>query len=383
MKRKMMINKERIKNIFETLVKIDSPSGEEAEVAKWLKTYLLDLGCELREDNAAEILGTNANNIIAEFKGNSEKEPFLLCGHMDTVEPGRGVEPVFEDGIFKSKGDTVLGSDDKSALAIILEVLHVFKENNIEHAPIEMVFTVFEEGGLKGAKVFDINSIKSKLGYILDSSTTRSMIVSAPACVQMKFTIKGETAHAGVEPEKGVNAIIVASHALSKVNSGRIDDETTCNIGIIKGGHGTNIVPDKAVIYAEARSHKMEKLEAVVDDVKKVFTDTIEEFQNKLKRSDCPEVTIEIEEEFSHISLSDDEEIVKLSDLASESLGFKLNKMAAGGGSDANVFFKKGLKVGVLGTGMTAVHTTDEHISLQDMVECAEFVLEAIKIYSK
>lgn len=378
-----MLNEKRLKDIFETLVKIDSPSGEEKEVCSWLKKELQALGCEVAEDNAAELLGTSSNNLIAKFKGKKDLPPMMLSGHMDTVEPGRGVEVLFENGIFRSKGDTILGSDDKSALAIILEVLNILKETGAEHCPLEIVFTVFEEGGLKGAKVLDISMVESKFGYILDSTDTDGIVVKAPCCNQMKFKILGKPAHAGAAPENGINAIMIASKALANIKSGRIDEETTCNIGLINGGTATNIVADEVVIEAEARSQDPAKLKKVTDDLVKAFQDAVNEAKKESIDENLPLLEMEIDEDFPNINLSSDEKAVVLGQSAAKNLGYELKGKVVGGGSDANVLFHKGIKAGVIGTGMKDIHTTKENIALSDMVKCGEFLLEVIKLYSK
>lgn len=377
-----MINQKRLGEIFETLVKIDSPSGEEKKISIWLKDYLENLGCSVKEDDASTKLGTNANNLIAEFPGNIDISPMMLSGHIDTVEPGRGVVPVFKDGIYTSKGDTILGADDKSALAIILEILHVLKENDLKHCPINVVFTVFEEGGLKGAKVLDESMLSADFGYILDSTDTEGIVVSAPCCNQMTFKITGKKAHAGAEPEKGINSIIVASKALACIESGRIDDKTTCNIGKINGGVATNIVPDEVVVLAEARSHDPEKLEQVTNNVKQAFEKAVGDARKESGDPGLPHLETIIEQDFPNVVLNDDEKAVQIGVEAAKRLGFDLKKKFVGGGSDANVLFHKGIKAGVVGTGMKQIHTTKENIALKDMVSCAKFLIEAIKYYS-
>jgi len=377
-----MINRERLRKIFEELVRIDSPSGEEDKVSTRLKEYISDLGGDIKEDNAKEKLNTKADNLFGWFNGSVDLPPIMLCAHMDTVEPCRGIEPVFKNGIFTSKGDTVLGADDKAAVAVIIEVLNVIKDNNLAVCPIDAVFTVFEEGGLKGAKVLDESLIRADFGYIPDSTDNEGIVVSAPACTRMKFKITGKAAHAGAEPEKGINAVMTAAKALSSVESGRIDDETTCNVGTIKGGKATNIVPDQVVVEAEARSHNPEKLKKVVGNVKKAFEDAVKKGQEESGTA-LPYLESEIEDDFPNISLNDNDKAVSLGKKAAANLGYELAGKSVGGGSDANILFHKGIKAGVIGIGMKDIHTTNENIALEDMVKCGEFLLEAIKVYSK
>lgn len=377
-----MVNESRLRQIFEDLVKIDSPSGHEKDVCIWIKNYLENLGIRTKEDNASEILNTESNNLIGYFDGNRELPPLMLCAHMDTVEPGKGIEPVFENGIFTSRGDTILGADDKSAIAVILEVINVIRENSLNSCPIDLVFTVYEEGGLKGAYALDTSLIRADFGYIPDSTDTEGIVVSAPSCSKISFEIRGKAAHAGAEPEKGVNAIITASKALAKIESGRIDDETTCNIGIIHGGKATNIVPDNVVVEAEVRSHCPEKLEKVIKNLEKVFEQTVIAEQEKSPDKNFPGLEVKIEQDFKNVFLSKDEKVYKLAEKAGRNLGFELKGKKIGGGADANVFFHKGIKAGVIGTGMKQIHTVDENIALNDMTECAKFLLEIINVYS-
>eukprot|EP00831_Metopus_contortus_P008663 TRINITY_DN13322_c0_g1_i4.p1 TRINITY_DN13322_c0_g1~~TRINITY_DN13322_c0_g1_i4.p1 ORF type:complete len:342 (-),score=90.35 TRINITY_DN13322_c0_g1_i4:147-1172(-) len=322
-----MINESRLKQIFEDLVKIDSPSGHEKDVCVWIKNYLENLGIRTKEDNAAEILNTESNNLIGYFDGNKDMPALMLCAHMDTVEPGRGIEPLFENEIFKSKGNTILGADDKSAIAAILEVMNVIMEKNLSSCPIDLVFTVYEEGGLKGAYALDTSLLRAGFGYIPDSTDPEGIVESSPSCSRIVFEITGKSAHAGSEPEKGVNAIITASKALSKIESGRIDDETTCNIGIIKGGKATNIVPDKVVIEAEARSHDPKKLEKVIENMKSVFERTVREEKEKSSDANYPKLEIKIEEDFKYVFLSRDEKVFKLAQKAGKKKKKKKKKI--------------------------------------------------------
>ena len=249
------MSESRLVKTFLDLVRIDSPTGHEAQIAQALMLRLRELGLLARQD----ALG----NIIASLDG--EGEPVLLSAHMDTVEPGRGIRPQVKDGIITSDGTTVLGSDDKSGIAIILEVIQRLKESGEKHAPLEVVLTVSEEGGLVGAKGLDIRSLKSKRGLVLDSGGPIGTIVrQAPVQDSIHIVVHGKASHAGAEPEKGINAIVVASEAITQMPLGRVDEETTANIGKITGGFATNIVPDKVEMRGEARSLSNTKLAAQI-----------------------------------------------------------------------------------------------------------------------
>lgn len=374
----LMINKDRLREKFEELVKIDSVSRHEKKIALNLAQTLEKLGGKIFFDDSTKATKSDIGNLIAKFKGNIDAEPIFFCGHMDTVNPGINVKPVFENGIFRSDGTTILGADDKSALAIIIEILKVIFENNLDHPPIEILFTTCEEIGLLGAKNFDLSLIDSKFGYILDSTDTEGIATKAPAANKIKIKVFGKAAHAGGEPEKGVNALSIASKAISSLKVGRIDHETTCNLGTIKGGIATNIVPDLIVIEGEVRSHDEAKLESVTNNIKEAFLNSWKEFCNDIN---IPEIDFIVENDFPKTDIPENSLVVTLAQKASENLGRKLETKVIGGGADANIFFGQGILPGVIGTGMKQVHTVDEWISLDDMLKTTELVLEIIKIH--
>jgi tripeptide aminopeptidase len=373
-----LIKKDRLKNKFEELVKINSVSKHEKIIALNLAQTLSNLGGKVVFDNAWKITKSDTGNLIAKFPGNVDAEPIFLCGHMDTVNPGNNVKPVFKDGIFKSDGTTILGADDKSALAIIIEVLEIILKNQLKHPPIEIIFTICEEIGLLGAKNLDLSLIDSKFGYILDSTDTEGIATNAPAANKIKIKVFGKAAHAGGAPEKGINAMSIASKAIAELKIGRIDHETTCNLGTIKGGLATNIVPDLIVIEGEARSHDEAKLENITNKIKDAFLKAHKEFCND---ENIPEIDFIVENDFPRTDIPKDSLVVTLAQKASENLGRKFETKVIGGGADANIFFGKGIMPGVIGTGMREVHTVNEWIELDDMVKTTELVLEIINIH--
>ncbi|MCK5543351.1 MAG: M20/M25/M40 family metallo-hydrolase [Desulfobacterales bacterium] len=373
-----MINKDRLRNKFEELVKIDSVSKHELKIALNLAKTLEKMGGKVFFDNSKKETKSDCGNLIAKFRGNVDVEPIFLSGHMDTVSPGNNVNPIFENGIFRSDGTTILGADDKSALAIILEVLKVIFENKLRHPPIEIIFTTCEEIGLLGAKNLDFTLINSKLGYILDSTDTEGIATNAPAANKISIKVFGKAAHAGGAPENGINALSIASKAISRLKIGRIDHESTCNLGTIKGGIATNIVPDLIEIEGEVRSHDETKLENITNKIKESFLKSREEFCNEVN---IPKIEFIVENDFPKTDIPKDSHVVKLAQKASENLGRKLETKIIGGGADANIFFSKGIMPGVLGTGMKEVHTVNEWIRLDDMLKTAELVLEIIKIH--
>ncbi len=374
-----MINSQRLAQRFKTFVEIDSLSRHELDVALKIEKILTDMGADICYDTAKDQVNGNCSNLVAKFKGSVKAEPLFLAGHMDTVGPGNNIKVQFENGVFISDGTTILGADDKSAIAIILEVMDVIFEEKLDHPPIEIVFTVCEEIGLLGAKHFDYSLMNSKFGYILDSTDTDGIVTKAPGANKIHLKIYGKAAHAGVEPEKGINAIVVASKAVSKLQLGRIDEETTCNLGKIKGGVATNIVPEFVEIHGEARSHDVKKLKTVTDNITKTFYNVAKELQDE---SGLPRIETIVENDFPNTNIPDDHKAVFLAKKAADNIGITLKSKTIGGGADANIFFSKGIVAGVLGTGMTNVHTLNESIDIKDMETTTRLVLEILKIHA-
>ncbi len=380
-----MIQADRLADTFISLVKIDSVSRNEAEIAGFLKTKLEELGASVVMDDAAEAIGGACGNMVAKFSGTRDVPPLLLNAHMDRVEPGVGIEPVLKDGVFTSAGDTILGSDDKSAIAALLEVLTVIKDADIPHGPLEIVLTVAEEIGLVGAKHMDFSLISAPYGYSLDAWDVDGIVTRSPSANRIEFDIHGRDAHAGAKPEDGVNAILIAARAMAGLELGRIDDETTCNIGLIKGGVATNIVPSLVEIRGEARSRDAAKLDEVTKKIVAAFENAVEEERKKSQDQgdDLPRLETRVESDFKAIDVPDDHPVVTLAMEAAKRLGRELKTKPTGGGADANMFFAKGIITGVLGTGMSDVHTVRESVSLEDMTKCAELVLEIIKLHGE
>jgi tripeptide aminopeptidase len=373
-----MINIQRLGERFKMLAQIDSESRREADIAKVLEKLLVKLGAGVTFDDTAKKVGGDCGNLIAKFKGTVDVPPLFLSGHMDTVVPGNGVKVQFKDGIFTSDGTTILGGDDKSALAIILEVMEVVKENNLPCPPVEIVFTVCEEIGLLGAKHLDLSLMDSKFGYILDSTDTQGIVTKAPSANTIAIKVYGRAAHAGAAPENGISAIYAAAKGIAGLTLGRIDEETTCNLGTISGGMATNIVPECVVIHGEARSHDLKKLESVTHSIISGFETAVADLR---QGGDLPRVEIKVEQDFPNTNIPEDHFAITLARKAAGNLGRKLESKTIGGGADANIFFGKGIVAGVLGTGMTDVHTLKESIALSDMERAAQLILEILGVY--
>lgn len=377
-----MVNRERLAETFKILVEIDSISKEEGTISSEVKKMLEAMGAETIVDSAGDTIGSNTGNLIAKFKGNTKAPPLLLNAHMDTVEPGKGVTAVLKDGIFTSDGTTILGADDKSAIAILLETLKIIQENNLPSGPLELVLTVCEEIGLLGAKHLDFGLITAKYGYALDATDTEGIVTQAPSANRLEFKIHGKDAHAGAAPEKGINAISLASKAIAKLEIGRIDQETTCNIGIIEGGIAINIVPNLVTVKGEVRSHDEEKLKKVTNEIISSFKGVVENYNGVSFDDGLPRLDIQIEKDFSRTYIPNDHPVVILACKAAENLGRKMVTKTTGGGADANIFFEKDIATGVLGTGMRDMHTVRESVRLDDMVRTTELLLEIIKLHS-
>src|SRR5918997_4677257 len=258
-----MINQERIKNLLLEFVQIDSVSRKERDVAERIKKYCEELGATVEIDDAGEKVGGNSGNVIARFKGTiPDAEPIMMSAHMDTVVPGEGVKPIVDGDIIRTDGTTVLGGDDKSGCAVIIETIRCLQEQNIPHAPIEAVFSICEEVGLLGAKHLDVSRIRSKYGIVFDSDDPGFLFTKGPSANHLEFKVHGLESHAGVAPESGISAIRIAAEAINNMKLGRIDEETTANIGVIHGGEATNIITNLVTLRGEARSLDDSKLEA-------------------------------------------------------------------------------------------------------------------------
>jgi len=379
-----MINSDRLADTFKSLAEIDSVSTQEKDIRIKIQNLFDAMGAETLVDDSMAETGSNTGNLIVKFKGNRWVPALLFNGHMDTVDPGRGVKVLFNDGVFTSDGTTILGSDDKSAIAILIEVMKTIRERDLPHGPIELVFTVCEEIGLSGAKHLDTRLIDATFGYSLDAADTEAVVTRAPAANRIDFKILGKDAHAGSSPESGVNAIVAASRAIAAIpRLGRIDSETTCNIGVVQGGIASNIVPKLVTVQGEARSHNQEKLDAITQEIVSTVEKVIEEEKKRFPGMGLPTVEFEIESHFPVKHIPDDHPVVELARQAAQNLGRSFRTKTTGGGTDANIFTQKGIVTGVLGTGMTDVHTVRESVKLDDMVRSAELVLEIIRIHGE
>ncbi len=368
-----MINEERLLQEFLELVQIDSETKNEGQIAKILKDKFSLLGLDVYEDNAKELTGFGAGNLICTLPGTKEGvDTIYFTSHMDTVVPGKGVKPSIKDGYVVSDGTTILGADDKTGLSVMLEVIRVLKENNIEHGPIQFIITVGEESGLVGAKVLDRSLIKATYGFALDSDeAVGNIIVAAPTQAKVNAIIKGKTAHAGVAPEKGVSAITIAAKAIAKMPLGRIDEETTANIGRFEGGSQTNIVCDHVEILAEARSLIPEKMEAQVAKMKDAFESVAAEMGGSAE--------VEVTVMYPGFKYDHGDHVVEVAKKAAEKIGREPRLLHSGGGSDANVIAGHGIPTVNLAVGYEDIHTTNEKMPIAELNKLGEMVLAIIE----
>lgn len=368
-----MINKKRVLDEFFELVQIKCSTRQEREVGDLLTRRLKELGCTVAEDDAGEKLGGNCGNLVANLKGNIPGAPTVMfAAHIDCVEPCANVKPRITDGVITSDGTTILGADDKAGVTAILETLRVIKEQNLAHGDLQVVFTVAEEGGVNGSKNMDKSLLKADFGYALDSSgRPGKIIVKAPGQNKIHVKIHGKTAHAGLAPEQGVNAIVAAGKILAKVPQGRLDDETTCNVGTIKGGRATNIVPDLVEISMESRSRNQEKLDRLTQQICSVFEE--EAKNNNVK------VDVVVAKSYGPYVLDENSKVVAAAAAAAKKLGIEVELTGTGGGSDANFYNGYGVPCSVLGVGMQKAHTTEEFIIEEDLYTTAAWVLQIVK----
>ena len=373
----MEVNRERLAASFTELCEIDSPSRREGRISRRLQELFRELGAaEIIEDDSARETGAECGNLVVRFDGALELAPIFLSCHMDTVEPAEGVRVRREGDLFTSAGDTILGSDDKSGIAACIEALRLLRETGTPHRPVEMVITTCEEIGLVGAKALDPKLVRAREGYALDSSGFARVITHAPAANRLTITVTGVAAHAGLHPEWGVNAVLVAAQALARVPNGRIDDETTANFGTIVGGTASNIVPERVVIEAEVRSHSVDKLERVTRQIEAIFHETVAAWEDPTGQAlGRPAVEVAVRPDFPVMRLDRDDRVIRRVDAAARAIGLELSYERAGGGSDANIFNGHGLATAIIATGMTNVHSTSEQVTLQDMVDLTRLLV--------
>jgi len=349
--------------LFFDMVQIDSESGEETQFIAYLKGLFESL---LKADCTLDAYG----NLIARVPGKRSKktEPILLCAHSDTVKPGKGIEPVILDGVIRSAGDTILGADGKAGIVEIFTSVQTADN----HPPVEILITRDEESGLLGAKSLDPSMLSARIGFVVDSDVLDTVIIGGPSEVDFDIEIIGKAAHAGMEPEKGTSAIRVAAKAIAAIPEGRLDAETTANVGVIRGGIIRNGVPERATIQAECRSLNHEKCMLQAEIMRYAFEEAAAAMgaQVKIASNLCSEAS----------KLSQDAQTVLIAKKAIAAAGLEPKTKIITGGTDAQVLNEKGVEAVVLGMGVEAEHTTDEQIAIADLDKGTEILRQVLHI---
>ncbi len=377
-----MIKRQRILSEFLDLVQIDSLSRREGRIATRLAATLDDMGVRVEVDDAGRQVGGETGNLLAKFPGTAPAAtPLLLCAHMDTVVPGENVRPLVSGDVVRTDGTTVLGGDDKAGIVAILEALRVLREDRIPHGPIDVLFTICEEFGLLGAKHFDVGRLRARTGLVLDVDGVCELVTQAPAANTLDVTVHGLEAHAGVCPEQGISAIQVAGEAIAAMRLGRIDAETTANLGRIEGGLAVNIVPNRVRVQGETRSRSLAKLEEQTQHMRRCFEEAAARHRASVGgRQHLARVEAKIGRDYDRLDLPDDAPIVTLAKRAAASLGKPLPTRATGGGCDANVLNGRGLAIANLGCGMREIHTVTEWIDVKDIATTAALLVETVRL---
>lgn len=384
------INNDRILKTFLDLVQIDSPSGKEGKVAAYCTKALEEAGCTVTEDDTSAVTGSDTGNltaVIPAYKNDAAPthwtKPLYFSCHMDNVDPCIGVKPIVKDGEIYTDGTTVLGGDDKVGVASVIELARRLQEQRAEgepHPEIRIHLSVQEEKGLVGAKAMDHSEFADAQGafcYVLDAGGKPGTVVNgAPFQHSYKATYKGLASHAGLAPEKGISAIHLAGQAIASLPQGRLDQETTTNVGTITGGTANNIVSDNCVVTGELRSQDEKKLQKLQNEIKNALTAPVQAEHSAYGKA---QVDIEWEVNYNGFYAPDDAPQVALALEAARALGFEAKTMVEGGGADTNIFAENGLAVVTLGTGMDSIHTTEERLAVEDLQNTARWVLQIVR----
>jgi len=380
-----VIKSKRMIAEFMELARIESPSRREGAIARVVIAKLRALGLRVRQDRAHHSFGGETGNIIARLPGSRRNlPPLLLNAHLDTVAQATPVTPRISGKHIVSSGAAPFGADDKVGVVAILEALRCVIEDGIEHPPLEIVFTVGEEMGLRGAKALDCGRLKARIGFSFDATGRVGNVVNrAPSQDTFRAVVTGRAAHAGMAPEKGVNAIRIAARAIAGMRIGRIDSETTANIGVIEGGVATNIVPDRVRIEGEARSHDPGKLERQMNHMLQCLHDAAAEA--------CPPgracapgrggggIEIEVEPEYRAFRLAEDSAAIRIAAGAARGIGRRLKLHATGGGSDANIFNAHGIATAVVGCAYDNPHSPQERMKISEFEPLGRFAVALIR----
>jgi tripeptide aminopeptidase len=357
---------------FATLCRIDSPSGDERACADWVATELRGLGLAVQEDDSGAEAGSNAGNLLARVPG-STGESILICAHLDTVPATAPVEPVLVNGGWENANEAILGADNKAAVAVALELTRrLTRQADAPEVGLELLFTVCEEVALRGAKAFDARRLESRFGYVFDhASPIGEIVMASPTYYRIVADIRGRAAHAGIRPENGRSAILAAARAIAAMPLGRLDPETTSNVGTIAGGTNANVVPERCRVEAEARSLSAGRAEALA-------TELIDHLQEAADASEC-DLDVSLQQMFDGYRTKTRDPTVALAERALAAAGYEPRQIVTGGGSDANALIPQGFLCTNLANGTERNHEPTERVSvdaLEGMLEVAIALLE-------
>ena len=359
--------------LFVELAGVPSPPGEERAVADRVTDYLRGLALLVDEDDAGARIESTIGNLYSRIEPNGGGTPLFFCAHLDTVPPEGPLQPVVEDGVVRNAGGTILGADNKSAVAAMLEATRRVLAENRPHGGIELLFTPKEEVGLRGAAAFDQERLNARVGYVYDhAGPVGEVILGAPFQCKLDVAFHGRAAHSGMYPEEGRSAIAAAARAIADLRLGRLDDETTANVGSIRGGSARNIVPERCFFEAEARCHDERKLAELVEEMLETIT-----FAGQLAECD---VETQVDPSARGYRFKRDDEPVRLAAAAFDLVGVQPSYGLSGGGADANVFNERGLQCLNLANGMTDIHTPDERIAIADLERMVDVTLALVEV---
>lgn len=362
----------RLLQEFMELVQIDSESYAEGEFQHALIQRFQALGLTMIEDDTKEQTGLGANNFVARLDGDRGIKSIFFSSHMDTVSPGQGIRPRERDGRVESDQTTILGADDKAGIAIMIELIKRLKEQHIPHGPIEFILTAGEEVGLLGAKAVDMSMLEATYGYVLDNGgPVGGIITASPSMYRLDVKVTGRAAHAGLEPENGISAIEVVAQAISRMKLGRIDHETTANIGQVKGGTAMNVVMEQLEFVAEVRSFDHHKCLEQVKMMETLLNEEVTKYGAKLDFQATPLITGYQFEEIHPLLVH--------AKTCLESIGRDARFERSGGGTDANVFNEKGKDVVNVSIGYEEIHTVNEYIPIEEFEQTVNFALELVR----
>jgi tripeptide aminopeptidase len=350
----------RLHASFEQLCRIPSVTGNERAVADWLTAELQGLGLKVTEDGAGAIVpaGANAGNLLVRIPGRRQDWLFL-CAHMDTVPLTADPEPVIRDGGWENAGEGIIGADNKAAVACLVELAHHLVAEPAEIG-VELLFTISEETGLNGAAAFDLTQLHSAFGYVFDhASPIGEIIVASPTHMRLRATVRGRAAHAGLHPEQGVNAITAAARGITALPQGRLDAETTANIGLISGGTASNVVAERCAIEWEVRAIEQERVDTVV-------TEAVDALQDAADGYGC-DLDIELNTSFTGYRVRLSERSVVLAERALRRIGYEPRPISSGGGSDANAFRLGGFQCTNLANGTERAHEPGERVGIREL----------------